>query len=83
MAVDWTNVKILRSPLTNIIYLGKLRVKKNGVTVAYDKSTDRTDEVLVTVAAYFDEEAMRAKRNRIELKCEAGKLIWEKNEVSK
>lgn len=69
--IDWSKVSVLRSAVTNRIYLGK--PKADGT--AADKSDDRTDEVVAAVMGYMDD-AVNDGEVGMEIRCEAGTLTW-------
>ena len=59
MAINWKNIKIGVSPITNSIYLGKTK-KKGDMELWTEKSEDKTEEIIKCVMAHmlniYDEE---------------------------
>ena len=52
MAINWENIKVGVSPITNSIYIGK--TKKNGdMELWTDKSEDRTEEIIKCVMVHM------------------------------
>jgi len=79
MGINWDKIRILSSPLTNQIYIGK--TDKTG-KFSTDKSNNRTQEVLAATMSYMDAEAGKYVDKFI-VDCPAGRLIWErKKEVT-
>ena len=77
MGIKWENIKILMSPLTNNIYLGKL--DKTGM-FARDKSEDRSKEITDTVAAHLNRSLPKGK-NKVVIEYNDGTLTWKRSEV--
>lgn len=72
--MKWENIRVLHSPLTNNIYLGKL----NNDGSSSDKSDDRTNEIQSAMLAHLDEWCNRNNTNSVVISCAAGTLTWEK-----
>jgi hypothetical protein len=77
LGIKWDNIKILISPITNKIFLGKL--DKTGM-FATDKSKDRTDEMIDAVAGYLNK-STKGDDTGIAIRYESGTLTWKKNKV--
>jgi hypothetical protein len=75
MGIKWENIRVLHSPLTNNIYIGKLN--KNGLTTS-DKSDDRTNEIQSALAAHLDIWCERNNAEAVEIEFPAGTLIWKR-----
>jgi hypothetical protein len=81
MGIKWADVRILNSPLTNQIVLGKVIYPKDmvrGGCIATDKSKDKTDEILSCVMKYMDTWADDNNCKGMEIKNERGSLTWRK-----
>jgi ribosomal protein L31E len=72
--IKWEDIKVLNSPLTNAIYLGKL--DKKGM-FAIDKSKDRADEIIAAVMEHLDRKLNKGE-TKIVITCELGTLTWER-----
>jgi len=82
MGIKWDDVRILNSPITNQIYLGKGKADKKypGVWIATDKSKDRTDEMLSATMGYMDRWANDNKCKGMEISNVMGTLTWRKKD---
>jgi len=83
MGIKWEDVRILNSPITNEIYLGKGRADKTrpGVWIAADKSKDITDELLSAAMGYMDRWANDHKCRGMEIANTMGTLTWKAGEA--
>lgn len=81
LGIKWEDVRILNSPITNQIYLGKTKQIKGikvGGCIATDKSLDRTDEILASVMCYMDQWCHEHQAKGMEIKNQMGTLTWRK-----
>ena len=80
MGIKWEDVRILNSPISNKIYLGKGKrdTRNPGLIISTDKSQDRTDEILAVVMVYMDTWSSENKSKGMEIKNVMGSLTWRK-----
>lgn len=82
MGIKWEDVRILNSPLTNNIVLGKGKTD-GGLFIATDRSKDKTDEILSAVMCYMDQWATDNKCKGMQITYSKGLLTWKKAEEAK
>ena len=79
MGIKWENIRILTSPITNKIYLGKL--DKTGM-FATDKSKDMAEEMTDAVAGHLHR-SLKEGDTGIVINYETGTLTWKNNVIEK
>ncbi|MFS1518590.1 hypothetical protein V1503_19315 [Bacillus sp. SCS-151] len=75
MGIKWSDIKVLNSPMTNNLYIGK--VGTDGRT-ALDKSEDRTEEIKAAIMAHMDRLCIIEKTDTIKINSDAGTLTWKR-----
>jgi hypothetical protein len=72
MGIKWADVKVLNSPLTGKIYVGKL--DKSG-RIATDRSEDMTQVIITAVMVHMDFNLKPGDKGTVSTS-EAGALYW-------